>query len=59
MIFSHVLYQLSYLGICRRHGRVARRALYTGWAQVCPAWGPLHELDEKISGAVTSGAIGG
>ena len=29
MIFSHVLYQLSYLGICRRHeARGEARALY-------------------------------
>ena len=38
MIFSHVLYQLSYLGISPAPALgLARRALYRGWARVCPA----------------------
>ena len=39
MIFSHVLYQLSYLGVtsaCRRSGWAVRGAVYRGAGAACP-----------------------
>jgi hypothetical protein len=46
MIFSHVLYQLSYLGIGRRRGRGEARALYGLGLDLSSAG--LRRLDEDM-----------